>query len=69
MKKKMLILGAGNAQIDVIEYCRDRGFEVHGLSYTDTDNGIPFLDKFEQINITDIDAVKEYAIRNKINFI
>lgn len=69
MKKKMLILGAGNAQIDVIEYCRDRGFEVHGLSYTDTDNGISLLDKFEQINITDVNAVKEYAIRNKIDFI
>ena len=26
MKKKLLILGAGNAQIDLIEYAKDKGF-------------------------------------------
>ena len=42
MNRKILILGAGNAQIDAIEYCKDRGFKVCGCSYTTVDNGIPY---------------------------
>ena len=59
--RKILILGAGNAQIDLIEYCKENGYIVYGCSYTNTDKGIPLLDYFEQINITDIEKVKEYA--------
>lgn len=61
MKKKLLILGAGNAQIDLIEYAKEKGFEVHGVSYTDTDPGIPMLDCFRQINIIDTDQVAAYV--------
>ena len=32
--KRILILGAGNAQIDAIEYCKSAGYEVVGCSYT-----------------------------------
>ena len=55
--KKILILGAGNAQIDAIEYCKERGYEVIGCSYTNTDHGIPLLDHFRQIDIRDVDGV------------
>ena len=41
MKKKLLVLGAGNAQIDLIRYAREKDFEVHAVSYTNTDKGIP----------------------------
>ena len=61
MNKKILILGAGNAQIDAIEYCRERGYEVIGCSYTNTDHGIPLLDHFRQVNIRDIEGVTELA--------
>ena len=60
--KKVLILGAGNAQIDAIEYCKGQGYKVYGCSYTDTDKGIPYLDEFKQINIIDAEAVAEYAV-------
>lgn len=69
MKKKLLILGAGNAQIDLIKYAKEKGFEVHGLSYSDKDSGIPLLDVFEQINITDTEKVQEYAEKNHIDYI
>ena len=49
--KKVLILGAGNAQIDAIEYCHEHGIFVAGCSYTTTDAGIPLLDAFEQVDI------------------
>lgn len=69
MKKKLLILGAGNAQIDLIEYAKEKGFEVHGVSYTNTDSGIPLLDYFEQINIIDVEKVSEYVKKNNIDYI
>lgn len=61
MKKKILILGAGNAQIDAIEYCKSRGYEVVGCSYTAVDNGIPYLDYFEQVDIKSVEGVVELA--------
>lgn len=63
MTRKVLILGAGNAQYDAIKYCKEKGFEVYGCSYTDTDKSIPLLDHFEKINIIDVDEVKEYAMK------
>lgn len=69
MNKKLLILGAGNAQLDLIEYAKSVGFETHGCSYTDTDKGIALLDRFAQINITDAKAVESYVKENDIDFI
>lgn len=67
--KKILILGAGDAQRDLIEYCRGMDLEVHGLSYTCGDHGIPLLDHFAQINITDVERVREYFLDNKMDYI
>lgn len=61
---KILILGVGNAQIDAIEYCKAHGYTVLGCSYTNTEPGITLLNGFEQINITDEDAVLDYAKRS-----
>ena len=68
-RKKILILGAGNAQIDLIRYCKRMGMEVLGCSYSDFDPGIPLLDHFEQINITDVPGVIAYAERESVDFI
>lgn len=67
--KKILILGAGNAQVDLIEYCKEKGYDVFGCSYSNTDKGIPLLDHFEQINIVDVESIKEYMIKNDINLV
>lgn len=69
MNKKILILGAGNAQIDLINYCNRVGFETYGCSYNDTDKGISLLDHFAQINIIDFEKVKDYFSENQIDYI
>ena len=58
---RVLILGAGNSQIDAIEYCHAKGHFVAGCSYTNTDKGIPLLDDFRQADIKDVEAVAKYA--------
>ncbi len=60
-KKRILILGAGNAQIDAIDYCKEHGYEVAGCSYTTVDCGIPHLDIFEQVDIKNVDGVVALA--------
>ena len=60
-EKRVLILGAGNAQIDAIEYCKARGYKVVGCSYTTVDCGIPHLDYFEQVDIKSLEGVAALA--------
>ena len=67
--KKILILGAGNAQIDAIEYCKMNGYMVYGCSYTNTDKGIKYLDHFEQINIIDTELIENYVKENEIDLV
>lgn len=67
--KRILILGAGNAQIDAIEYCKFRGFKVCGCSYSKEDKGIPLLDYFEQVDIKDINKVAALAEKFKADVI
>lgn len=64
--KKIMILGAGNAQIDAINYCKEKGYEVYGCSYTNTDPGIPLLDHFIQLDIKDIDGISSYVKKEQI---
>ena len=66
-QKKILLLGAGNAQIDAIEYCKKRSWEVIGCSYTAEDKGIPLLDHFEQVDIKDVAGVKRLAEKYQVN--
>lgn len=68
-KKRILILGAGNAQIDAIEYCKQAGYEVVGCSYTTVDCGIPHLDYFEQVDIKNIEGVVALAEKYKVSAI
>lgn len=66
---KILILGAGNAQVDAINFCKKKGYEVFGCSYTNTDRGIPLLDHFEQTDIKDIAAVSHYAEKSGVDVV
>ncbi len=69
MSERILVLGAGNAQIDLIERCREMQMEVHGVSYCGTDPGVKLLDHFEPINIVDVDGVEDYIRRHRIDHI
>ena len=67
--KKILILGTGNAQEDIIRYCKDEGFEVYACSYTSGDNAEKYADHFSLINITAIDEIIKYVVDNKIDLV
>lgn len=69
MKEKLLILGAGSAQIDLIEYAKRIGLEVYVCSYTSTDKGIPLADVFAEIDIVDAKSIEGYAKENDIKYI
>ena len=69
MKKKLLVLGAGNAQIDLIEYAKNIGLEVYVCSYSNNDKGIGKADVFAQINIVDSEKIESYVKGNKIDYI
>ena len=67
--KKILILGAGNAQMDLIQYCQESGMEVHCCSYSETDPGAFTADHFANINILDCDRIEQYFLDHKIDVI
>ena len=69
MKKKILILGVGNAQVDIIKFCREAGYEVYACSYKKEGKGLKYADKFEVIDITDKDKIIDYIIKEKIDFL
>lgn len=58
---RVLILGTGNAQVDAITYCKQRGKEVHGLGHRRRGAGLRHVDHFEQIDIYDHEGVLHYA--------
>lgn len=58
---KVVILGIGSAQVDAIQYCKNNGWEVHGLSYRGEGPGEPLVDYFSLIDITDSARVIEYT--------
>lgn len=66
---KILVLGTGNAQVDIIKAAKRRGLEVHSCSYKTEGRGIEFSDHFSVIDIIDIDAVKKYVVSNNIDII
>lgn len=67
--KKILILGTGNAQEDIIRYCKENGFEVYACSYTAGDNAEKYADHFSLINITDINKLTAYIKDNQIGYV
>ena len=66
---KILILGAGAAQVDLIRYCRESGMEVYCCSYSGTDPGIRLSDHFAMIDIVDAEKIESYFRANQIDMI
>jgi len=67
--KKILIPGAGNAQVDFIKHCKQQGYEVHTISFKEEGRGIDFADHFQLINITNTKAVEKYIREHHIDLI
>jgi formate-dependent phosphoribosylglycinamide formyltransferase (GAR transformylase) len=68
--KKFLVLGIGNAQVDILDYLSTRtDVEIHALSYSNAGRGLSYVNFFEVIDITDKASVLIYALEHRINFI
>lgn len=66
---KIMILGAGNAQIDLIKYCQRADMEVYCCSYSSHDPGIAFSDHFAKIDVIDKAGIEEFFLENHIDYI
>lgn len=62
-------MGTGQAQKDLILALKNRGETVFACSYISGDVAEQYVDCFSQINITDADAVYEFALENKVEYI
>ncbi|MFC2117202.1 acetyl-CoA carboxylase biotin carboxylase subunit family protein [Bacteroidota bacterium] len=67
--KKILILGTGESQVDLIRYCKKSGLEVYACSPDKDESGVKEVDHFKLIDITQISKIKEYVIENAIDLI
>ena len=67
--KKALVLGTGNAQVDLIRYLKEAGWWVIGCSYRREGKGLPYVDQFEQINIVDIPGIENLARSEQVDFV
>lgn len=65
--KKILVLGTGAPQADLIRCTKERGWEVHACSFREGDPGEGLADFFVLINIIDKEAVAAYCVHNGID--
>jgi len=64
----ILVLGIGNAQVDLIKLLSEDHF-VHALSYSRDGRGLEFADYFKKIDIKDVKGVENYAKKHAIELI
>lgn len=67
--KKILVLGTGNAQKDLIEYCKEYGYYVVATSNVSGGSIQKLADEFYQIDITDIDKTEKLAKDMRVDYI
>lgn len=67
--KKILILGVGNAQKDMIELCRKRGMYIYAVSNTSGYLAEELADEFYQIDIVDVDGIIKLAKEKEIDYV
>jgi predicted ATP-grasp superfamily ATP-dependent carboligase len=65
---KILVLGIGNAQADLIKIL-GKDHEIHAVSYLSEGTGRQFVDTFEKIDIKNEQSVYEYAKLNDIDVV
>jgi biotin carboxylase len=67
--KKILVLGTGNAQLDLIKYSKQKGHIVVGLSNTSQHSVNQIIDKFYPIDIVDKEKVCTIAQEENVDLI
>lgn len=66
---KILMLGTGNAQLDAVNYLKQKGHTVHAVSYRDEGPGREAADHFTVIDIVDKEAVLACAVDIKAGLV
>ncbi len=67
--KKAIVLGVGNAQVDLIRYLKSAGWWVIGCSYRHEGRGLDYIDQFALLNITDVDGIEQLARFEKVDIV
>lgn len=67
--KKAIVLGVGNAQVDLIRCLKMDGWWVIGCSYRREGRGLEHIDQFALLNITDVDGVERLARSEKVDLV
>ena len=66
-RKKILLLGANNGQIQLIKAAKEEGYYVIVCDYTNDNPGLPFADKHYQVSYLDQEEVLSIAKEEQID--
>jgi hypothetical protein len=67
--KKAIVLGVGNAQVDLIRYLKAEGWWVMGCSYRQEGRGLEYIDDFALLNVTDVDGIERLARAENVDLV
>jgi len=67
--KRAIVLGVGNAQVDLIQYLKSNDWYVIGCSYRYEGRGLADIDEFELLNVTDMEGVEQLARTKKAGIV
>lgn len=68
-KKKILVMGIGHSQVDLILAAKELSFEVFACAFEKEGPGKKLVDDFAQIDIKDVKSVEKYAKEKDVDFI
>lgn len=66
---KALVVAGGMPQITLINQLRERGVETILVDGSPTPVALPYPDKFYNVNIFDVEAIKAVALKEKVDFL
>lgn len=66
---KVLILGVAAVQMDAIKYLKEKGYIVYAIAKSNDGPGSIHADYFKEIDILDLNAVKDYLKKHEINIV
>lgn len=69
MLKKAIVLGVGNAQVDLIRHLKSDGWWVIGCSYRREGRGLEDVDQFALLNIMDMEGIERLARSEKVDLV
>lgn len=69
MTKRVLVIGTGPAQLDLMELCRNRGYEIFACSYIEPRVGRSLIDHFRLLDIVNVAEIETWARLSKVDWI